>query len=522
MLLALHVWHAGVCLVLLGLLVTLRLLDSSVHHDIIPTLQLHGLPAAHAIAPIPDRSVLAAASISVHPNEAAQPSQQQRQLGGEQEEREERVQETVAGGQSESREGEAREAGEGAGEERVAASAIAAAAATTTAAAPVDEPATQGQAQRGSSSSSSSSAERVLFSPSSSSFSGLPSSSSSLSLASVTSRSSPSSSSSSPPLSLSSPYAAPSIGSPADGYLLSLPVSGFGNQVLGYAKAITVANFYNRSLVVAPLLSSHLMDPHRTAFYNIRGGASEEGLMTVRFNLTRVLQYEKYYRFAYIEPSAGVRPLVMLSDFIRRYGAEHVCWDGFPTADTPPFLNTNATVLCVGRAYRLKLPKMRNQHFTPIHQWLVFDQALVHDAQRWLSSQRGLNASSYACVHYRAGDFQRYLKERYVDLSGLIGVMDAAGRPLTNNTVVVTNTNEGNELEMLRMLGWRSVNASALRVPVELPILREMKRLFMEQLICQQAPVFVGCRYSTFSGIITTMRHCSYDNEHCFNYCWKE
>ena len=140
-----------------------------------------------------------------------------------------------------------------------------------------------------------------------------------------------------------------------------------------------------------------------------------------------------------------------------------------------PTATPTATVLCVGRAYGLKLPKMRNQHFTPIHQWLVFDQALVHDAQHWLSSQRGLNTSSYACVHYRAGDFQQYLKERYVDLSGLIGVMGAVGHPLTSNTVIITNTQAADERALLHRLGWSNLNLSSVPVPVELPILREMK-----------------------------------------------
>ena len=315
------------------------------------------------------------------------------------------------------------------------------------------------------------------------------------------------------------PLSAPITASPPDGIMLFVPVSGFGNQVLSFAKAIALANFYNRSLVVAPLLSSHLMD-RRTAFFTL--SARDATTMAVQLNLERVRRYEKYFQFAHIRANTTLRPTIMLSDFIRQYGADHDCWDGYnPTPETPPYLNTNATVLCVGRAYSLKLPKMSNQHSTPIHQWLLFDQALVQDTQHWLASQRGLNVSSYACVHYRAGDFQQYLKERYVDLAGLVSVMDSIGHPLTSNTVIITNTQAADERALLHRLGWSNLNLSSVPVPVELPILREMKQIFMEQYICQQAPVFVGCRYSSFSGLIGTMRHCGYDNEHCFNYCNK-
>ncbi len=319
----------------------------------------------------------------------------------------------------------------------------------------------------------------------------------------------------------------PSSPGPADGYLLFLPVSGFGNQVLGIAKAIALANYYNRSLVVAPLLSSHLMDPHRTAYYNMYGIAGGDGSrLSARFNLTRVVSYETYYQFAHISRHATLRPMVMLSDFIRRHGLVHECWDGpNPVPDLAPYVNTADTVLCVGRAYSLKLPHMEHQVSTPIHQWLRFDAALVRDVTDWLTAQPALDLSSFACVHYRAGDFQGYLRDKYVNLTGLVEYMASTGHPLNDNTVIITNTESSEERALLRQLGWASVSLDDISLPPQhgwLPIYREVKLIFMEQFICQQAHVFVGCRYSSFSGLINTMRHCGWGNHNCHNYCYRE
>ena len=314
----------------------------------------------------------------------------------------------------------------------------------------------------------------------------------------------------------------PASSTPVAGRLLFVSVHGFGSQVLGVAKAIAVANWYNRSLVVPPLLSSQLMDPH-TAFFSMTGvtGPVSSARMRIRFDLERVVQYERYYQFVRIWPNATSYPMMMLSDFIRQYGPEHECWDGLTVKpEQPPYINTNATVLCVGRAHSLKLGRMDRKPI-PIHKWLKFDGTLVREAQHWLTAQHSLNRSSFTCVHFRAGDFQQYLGARYVSLSGLMRVMQAKNHSLSNNTLVITDSKEADDMAKMQRMGWTQFDASSLSVPKELPILRKMKLQVLEQLLCQQAHIFVGCEASSFSQLITTMMQCEYDDEHCFNYCYR-
>ena len=301
-------------------------------------------------------------------------------------------------------------------------------------------------------------------------------------------------------------------------YLVFIPAAGFGNQVQSLDTAITVANLYNRTLVIPPILSSHAMS-HQVMWYDVTARSVEKQFL--RFNLSRTLQLESDYRFFILKPGFVKQGTVLLSDLILTHGATLDCWNwggdwgGMARMDSTPFFDTDCPVTCIGFPFALQTPIPN----IPANLWFAFNYTIIQAAQQWIA-RSGLKANSYNCVHYRAGDFQGMVGSLFVNLTGVFRYIDQKIPHFNdNNTLILTNSELASELDAITNRGWVLVDESAYsRVGDDSP-LRAMRRIYVEQYICQTSNVFIGCGGSSFTRYIALFRNCSYDNIRCYDYC---
>ena len=325
-------------------------------------------------------------------------------------------------------------------------------------------------------------------------------------------------SSTSPPSSFFTPTGSAVHGQQPLRYLVFFTYSGFGNQVIMFRLAICIANALNRVLVVPPLLSSHVMSRADQWFNELNNSHTSGSIYRVRFDASLVDQYEKTAQFFRVNTSVlTTHTVVHLSSLLASHGSDFDCWNGnHSTVGEPPFVDSDNAVLCIGSPFRLRLPPT----IAPMSNgdWLLFDDAVAASSMRWLAEQRMLN-TPFTCVHYRSGDFRRYLGPRFVNLSQVVRFMHEAQLESSAATLVLTIADSAEEVALLNELGWKRMNMAQSDKESNDRVRTGMQQIAMEQFLCTRSSVFVGCSLSTFAMLIRSLRRCASSTAGCCNYC---
>ena len=306
-------------------------------------------------------------------------------------------------------------------------------------------------------------------------------------------------------------------------YLLFMPAAGYANQLYGFVKAMTVANAFNRTLVVPPLLSSHIINQH--GWFDKR--KETNSTLRIRVRLQTLLHHEELARYTRINASVlATREYVLLSDLVQWQGRakQYDCWK-WPGKrqyyGAGNYSDTNATVLCIGVTHgmppinRTEQPLLRFD--APVRDWLILDDEIVSDSRQWLQYAK-VDTAAYSCVHYRAGDFKQFAGRNYVNLSGLVQRVNAT-LGIQRHTVLITNTEDADERKQLRRLPWRELSPEHVYTLEPVDKLRDVKKLHMDIHMCALARSFIGCERSSMSRIIREMRGCAYNSSECSDYC---
>ena len=309
--------------------------------------------------------------------------------------------------------------------------------------------------------------------------------------------------------------------SAAGRYLFFIPAAGYSNQVHGFIKAMTVANAFNRTLVVPPLLSNHIVGQH--SWFDKR--SENNATLRIHVKQHKLWYYEQLSRYTSVNASVlATRDWVLASDLIKWRGANMDCW-AWPSKTqvygVGDYVDTNATVLCIGITHGMPPILQHDQpqlHFdTRMRDWLLLDDEIVRDSRLWLH-YAAVDAANYSCLHFRGGDFKQFAGRNYVNVSGLARFVNQSVG-IQRHTVLITNTDDAEDRAELSRLPWRELTLDSVHTLEPVDRLRDIKKLHMDMHICAQASTFVGCERSSMSRLIRTARDCAAHTPGCLDYC---
>ena len=306
-----------------------------------------------------------------------------------------------------------------------------------------------------------------------------------------------------------------------------MPAAGYANQVHGFVKAMAVANAFHRTLVVPPLLSSHLVGQH--SWFDKRGEsnatASTPPTLRIRVRLQKLLQYEQLSRYARVNASVlATGEYVLASELVQWRGPEMDCWrwpNKTQVYGVGEYTDTNATVLCIGITHGMPpIDATQQPHLrfdARLHDWLLLDDEVVRDSRLWLLAA-AIDPAAYVCVHHRGGDFQQWMGSSYLTVKELVQYVNAT-IGIQHNTMLITDTEDVAERAQLGRLPWCELSPEHVYTLEPIDKLRDVKKLHMDMHLCAQAATFVGCERSSMSRLIRAMRDCAPHSPGCLDSC---
>jgi hypothetical protein len=324
-----------------------------------------------------------------------------------------------------------------------------------------------------------------------------------------------------------------------ESYLFFQPQSGLTNQLLAFQDAVALAQALNRTLVIPPVYShaGERFAPHEVLDLESSFGKFVRYITLDQFRLIddhaegiSIISRPLKNRFAsvsldLIEETFGLRKSIPIP--------------------TTPLTATQITMMFGGCLDRVLVfdnlfmaTRWRNRDFVfpqmsskaLIGSIPVFNSLASNYAQELVSELQQISRSnSFSCMHLRRGDFQEYCQfiaesrqkkawnpykqSRFNSFSmdNCFPSLEDVSRTLIKsglfprNEVLFLSTNEKNETLLETTLGssFKLVMAESLSSFESVP---DILKGPVSQLVCQQARLFVGNEWSTFSRWISTRR----------------